>query len=114
MQLRWHHNLSMKKPHTMPDGKTRNAGAGPWIAREDAKSFLAFCEQHGHQTREHPGLNSRGYQVQHAGHWMPLLWNSAFKRYTADRRLSLLVQSFAASKPANYKAEPHSAAGKEL
>jgi hypothetical protein len=79
-----------------------------------ALAHAARGEQHGHQTREHPGLNSRGYQVQHAGHWMPLLWNSAFKRYTADRRLSLLVQSFAASKPANYKAEPHSAAGKEL
>jgi hypothetical protein len=88
----------MAKPHTMQNGKTRSAGVGPWIAREDAKAFLTFCEKQGHRTREHPGLCSRGYQVQHTGHWMALIWNTAFKRYTADRRLSLLVQSFAASK----------------
>ena len=84
---------------TMPDGKTRSAAAGPWVAGEDIGAFLQFCRQQGRETREHPGLMSRGYQVRHDGHWMPLLWNKSFKRYTADRRLSLLVQSFAASKP---------------
>lgn len=96
----------------MPDGKTRNAGAGPWIAREDAKAFLAFCEQNGHATREHPGLMSSGYQIQHAGHWMGLLWNKSFRRFTADRRLTLLVQSFASSKAPNYEASRNPGGGR--
>lgn len=89
-----------KKKFTMPDGKTRDAGAGPWIAREDVKAFLEFCRNNGHVTREHPGLMSTGYQIRHQDHWMGLLWNKGFKRYTADRRLALIVQSFAATKKA--------------
>lgn len=87
-----------KKPHTMPDGKTRNACAGPWISLEDMTKFLEFCASNGHETRLHRGADSTGYQVQHQGHWMALLWNRNTKRYTADRRLSLIVQSFAAAK----------------
>ena len=81
------------KRWTMPDGKTRNAGEGPWITSADLQPFLAFCLEHGHKTRQHAS-----HQIQHQGHWMSLSWNKAFVRYTADRRLSLLVQSFAASK----------------
>lgn len=87
-----------KKPHTMPDGKTRNACAGPWVAPEDMQRFLVFCGTNGHGVREHTGLCSDGYQVRHQGHWMGLLWNKHTRRYTADRRLSLIVQSFAASR----------------
>lgn len=90
----------------MPDGKTRAASKGPWIAAFDRAAFLAFCEAQGHETREHPGLCSNGYQVRHQGHWMGLLWNKHFKRYTADRRLSLLVQSFAATKAAGVSKPP--------
>jgi hypothetical protein len=90
--------MMSKKPYTMPDGKTRDACAGPWVALEDARKFLQFCSANGHETREHPGLNSDGYQVRHQGHWMGLLWNKHMRRYTADRRLSLIVQSFAAQK----------------
>lgn len=87
----------MTKRYTMPDGKTRAASQGQWIFGEDVKAFLEFCQDNGHETRKHPGLCSTGYQVRHAGHWMGLLWNKSFRRYTADRRLSLLVQSFAAT-----------------
>lgn len=90
----------MTKRWTMQDGKTRNAGQGPWIAADHVRGFLEFCRSHGYETREHPGLDSSGYQVHHQGHWMALLWNKHWKRYTADRRLSLLVQSFAAQKAA--------------
>lgn len=87
------------KRWTMPDGKTRAAGEGPWIASDDIGAFLDFCEANGHTTREHPDpWKLRAHQVKHQGHWMSLLWNKNFKRYTADRRLSLLVQSFAAAK----------------
>lgn len=86
------------KPHTMPDGKTRDACAGPWIALDDMRQFRVFCAANGHEVREHPGLCSDGYQVRHRGHWMGLLWNKHTRRYTADRRLSLIVQSFAVSK----------------
>lgn len=88
----------MSKLWTMPDGKTRNAGSGPWIASEDIGDFLVFCRENGHQTRRHDDLWREGYMVRHDGHWMAVLWNKAFRRYTADRRLSLIVQSFAASK----------------
>jgi hypothetical protein len=86
------------KRWTMPDGKTRAASQGPWIAREDMAAFKAFALGNGHEVREHPGLNCSGYQIRHQGHWMGVLWNKGFKRYTADRRLSLLVQSFAMDK----------------
>lgn len=78
--------------------QARSAAAGPWIALEDCGPFREWLTKQGILWREHPGLQSKGYQVQHGGHWMALLWNKNFKRYTADRRLSLLVQSFAASK----------------
>ena len=88
----------MPKKYTMPDGKTRDASAGPWVARKDVKAFLDFCESNGHETRLHPGLwATEGHQIRHAGHWMSILWNKSFKRFTADRRLGLLVQSFAAT-----------------
>ena len=93
------------KRWTMPDGKTRNAGEGPWITRTDLQPFLAFCREHGHKTREHTDLWREGHQIRHQGHWMSLLWNKAFVRYTADRRLSLLVQSFSASKATGQKGD---------
>ena len=86
-----------KKPYTMPDGKTRSAGSGPWISREAVKEFLSFCESKGLKTREHPDLWTTGnYQVQFSGHWMSLLWNKSFKRFTVDRRLEQLVREFKA------------------
>lgn len=78
--------------------KTRDASTGPWVNMDDVRAFLSFCAQEGHKWRVHTGLYSDGYQVLHQGHWMALLWNKSWKRYTADRRLSLLVQSFAARK----------------
>lgn len=81
-----------RRKWTMPDNKTRAASEGPWIAIEDAAAFIAFCEAQGHATRKHHD----GYQVRHTGHWMGLTRNESFGRYTADRRLSLVVQSFAA------------------
>lgn len=86
------------KKWTCSDGKTRNAGQGPWVDREDVQQFLAFCNENGHVTRTHPDPFIEAHQVRHKGHWMGLIWNKAWKRFTADRRLSLLVQSFAAMK----------------
>lgn len=83
----------MKKPYTMKDGKTRDASCGPWVSLSDVAGFVSFCRQNGHAVRE----AEKGYQVQHQGHWMGLVWNSGFKRYTADRRLSSIAQSFAAA-----------------
>lgn len=79
---------------TMPDGKTRDASEGPWIGAADIESFLLFCRCRGHDTRTHHGSQG-GYEVRHQGHWMSLRWNKSFQRYTADRRLTLVVQSFA-------------------
>jgi hypothetical protein len=65
-----------------------------FVERAVIEAFLSFCEQQGCRTREHTGLMSNGYQVQYQGHWMALLWNKSFKQFTADRRLSPLIQSF--------------------
>lgn len=90
--------MAAMKIHTMPDGKTRAAGEGPWVAAERIDAFIEFCERNGHQTREHPDPWVRAKQIMHKGHWMSIIWNKHFKRYTADRRLSLIVQSFATEK----------------
>lgn len=89
------------KRWTMPDGRTRNACAGPWVSSDALADFLVFCARNGHETRGHTGIGSRGYQIRHQGHWMGLLWNKNTMRYTADRRLSLLVQSFSAERAAS-------------
>lgn len=74
------------------------AEAKKWIRREDVAAFLRFCEQQGHETRDHTDPFKDGFQVRHGGHWMAVVWSKPWNRYTADRCLSLLVQSFAASK----------------
>ncbi len=79
---------------TMSDGKTRDASQGPWVGAADIESFLLFCRSNGHETRPNAGEH-RGFEVRHQGHWMGLRWNKSFDRYTADRRLTLIVQSFA-------------------
>lgn len=85
------------KKHTMPDGKTRAASEGPWVASEKVEAFLDFCDANDHATRAHPDPFIIAYQVKHQGHWMSVIWNKNFNRYTVDRRLSLMVQSFASS-----------------
>ena len=77
--------------------EARKASEGPWIAREHINTFQVFCKEQGYEVRENPGLLQGGFQVHHRGHWMTLSWNKSFKRYTADRRLTLVVQSFAAT-----------------
>jgi hypothetical protein len=89
--------MKASRKWTMPDGVTRNAGQGPHIYPADLVAFLSFCEHNGHETRQHPDPFTNGWQVAHKGHWMSVLWNKSWKRYTADRRLSLIVQSFAAA-----------------
>ena len=53
---------------------------------------LHFLDENGFQHRR----QTNGYGIRHQGHWMALTWNKAFHRYTADRRLTLIVQSFVA------------------
>lgn len=87
--------MATKRKWTCSDGKTRNAGEGPWVALGNLNAFMAFCEANGHKTRVTHGIVTR-HEVFLNGHWMSLLWNKAWQRYTADRRLTLIVQSFAA------------------
>ncbi len=77
--------------------EARKASKGPWIASEQIGAFEAFCKERGHDVRENSGLLQSGFQVRHNGHWMSVQWNKSFKRYTADSRLALVVQSFAAT-----------------
>lgn len=92
--------------YTLDDGKTRAAGAGPWIVRADLNRFLEFCAAEGHGTRPHPDVFRDAHQIQYAGHWMSLIWNKSFSRYTADKRMAPLVQSFAAAKEQPVNAAP--------
>jgi len=74
------------------------AANSKWIKREDVAVFRAFCEANGHATRDHTDPFRDGFQVRHQGHWMAVVWSKPWNRYTADRRLGLLVQSFAAER----------------
>lgn len=74
-----------------------NGTARYWIKRDDMAAFRAFCEANGYATRDHTGPFLDGIQVRHNGHWMALVWNKPWKRYSADARLGLIVQSFAHS-----------------
>lgn len=76
------------------------AADSKWIKREDAVEFRRFCEAKGHATRNHTDQFKDGFQVQHKGHWMAVVWSNPWARYTADKRLGLLVQPFAAEKTA--------------
>lgn len=76
------------------------AADSKWIKREDATAFRQFCEANGHATRDHADPFKDGFQVRHKGHWLAVVWSKAWARYTADKRLGLLVQSFAAGKAA--------------
>lgn len=71
-----------------------------WIKREDAPRFRQFCEENGYPTRDHTDPFKDAFQVRHKGHWMVVVWSKPWSRYTADKRLALLVQSFAAEKSA--------------
>jgi hypothetical protein len=82
------------------NAKLRAASEGPWVASGQVDDFLAFCKTNGHETRLHPDPWIKAHQVKHQGHWMAVIWNNSFKRYTADRRLSLIVQSFATEREA--------------
>lgn len=69
-----------------------------FILREDRDAFLAFCEKEGHKTRHNKDPFRDAYDIRHGNHWMAIIWNNATKRYSADRRLNLIVQSFVLSK----------------
>lgn len=73
----------------------RNPAEGVWVARDAVQDFLQFCRDNGHATREHPDPFRDAHQIRHKNHWMSIIWNKFTERYTADRRLSLIVQSFA-------------------
>ena len=87
----------MKKPYTMPDGKTRSAATGPVIEKSKINEFLDFCKSKCLPVRTKTSLSVSGYDVRYDGHWMGLCWNSSFKRYTADRRLENLLNQFHSS-----------------
>ncbi len=76
------------------------AADSKWIKREDVAAFRQFCEAQGHATRRHTDPFKDAFQVRHKGHWMAVVWSKPWNRYTADKRLGLLVQSFAAAKTA--------------
>lgn len=76
-----------------------------FVLRADVPSFRAFCERNGHPTREHTDPFKDGFQVRHKGHWMALVWSKSWNRYSADSRLGLLMQSWAAERDQNSAGE---------
>ena len=74
---------------------TRDASKGPWLDSKDVQAFLVFCSKKGYATRGHKNPWIKAYDIKFNGHWMALMYNKAHNRYTADKRLGLVVQSFA-------------------
>lgn len=72
-----------------------------YVLRDDRDAFLKFCEDNGHQTKPHVNPFEDAYMVRHQGHWMAIKWNNGLCRYSADRRLGLIVQSFLVTKVNN-------------
>jgi hypothetical protein len=58
------------------------------------EAFEAFASTNGHATRPHSSLYVNGMQVKVGQHWMAVVWNKNWKRYTADIRLKQLVDAF--------------------
>lgn len=77
---------------------SRDASTGPYVSSEDRRSFLDYCIAGGMDVRDHPDPFRRGAQVYYQGHWMSLLWNKSFRRYTVDKRLAVIVQQWSAGK----------------
>ncbi|NCQ51837.1 hypothetical protein GW796_08080 [archaeon] len=57
-------------------------------------SFENHCNDFGYKIRPHSSLTQIGIQVLKDGHWMGVVWNKNFKRYTVDIRMKELVDSF--------------------
>jgi hypothetical protein len=76
----------------------RDASKGPWLDSKDVQAFLVFCSKKGYATRGHTNVWIDAHQVKFQGHWMSITFNKNYKRYTADKRLSLVVQSFLTEK----------------
>jgi hypothetical protein len=72
----------------------RDAGVGPWLESRDVQAFLVFCHKNGYVTRPHSNPWIDAHQIKFKGHWMGIVFNKTYKRYTVDKRLSLVVQSF--------------------
>lgn len=78
----------------------RTASVGPWIALGDLDLFSSFCVSSGYTVRVPVSLNS-DLDVYFEGHWMSVRWNKNNRRYTADRRLSSIVQKFVSERKKN-------------
>jgi hypothetical protein len=68
--------------------------------------FEQFLNAHSIVTRPHPTLNTAGFQAHHSGHWMAVVWNKNWKRYTVDSRLATFVTQFKSTVPNKRNTDP--------
>lgn len=74
----------------------REPSKGPYLQLEHLAAFKAFALGNEHEVKDHPDVFRDGLLVRLKGNkdWYAVLWNKAFTRFTADRRLATLVRSF--------------------
>jgi hypothetical protein len=57
------------------------------------EAFSEFARNNGYEVRPHTSVFA-GIQVKVGPHWMAVVWNKNWKRYTADIRMKHLVDNF--------------------
>ena len=67
-----------------------------YIESGQLTSFTWYLNSRGVETRNHSSPYVTGIQALKDGHWMAVVWNKNWRRYTVDRRLAEYVQDFGA------------------
>ena len=65
-----------------------------FIPAGELDAFCDFAHNSGYDVRPHSSLYATGIQVKVGPHWMAVVWNKNWKRYTADIRMKDLVDKF--------------------
>lgn len=65
-----------------------------YIDRGQLTEFTWYLNSRGVKTRDHSSLHAQGIQAFKDGHWMAIVWNKNWRRYTVDQRLGQFVQDF--------------------
>lgn len=65
-----------------------------FISDHELGNFATFLCGSGFDIRQDPNPFTNGIQVRRNGHWMGIIWNKAWKRYTVDSRLKDLLERY--------------------
>lgn len=75
--------------------KQRNPNRGPFLSIAEKVLFEKWCVVQQYNTRlRYNGCNCNGIDVRYNGHWMGVIYNKGFNRYTVDKRMAPLIEEF--------------------